>query len=427
MNSENSYSGKILIVDDNPDNLKVLHIYLKSVGFEVLVAEDGMAGIEVVRNSQPEIILLDVMMPGIDGFEVCRRLKANPASQNIPVIFLTALSETVDKLTGFHVGGVDYITQPIEHEEVAARIRTHLILTRTRQKLQQQNDLLQSEINRRQQIERELTHSRQLLQESNDSLEQTVADRTAELATSNEDLEHFAYIASHDLRQPIRKIRMCTEYLAEDYGHCFDEQARQYMSYITKSTDRMYLLIDDLLAYSRIGKGEATIVSVDFNSVVRDTLDDLSITIKEKQARIDYSNLPTIQANRREIAQVLQNLISNSLKFTGDRAPKITIDAVRQENSWLFSVRDNGIGIEPQYFDKIFQMFQRLHDNSEYEGTGIGLAICHKIITSRGGKIWVESQLGQGTTFYFTLPESIAKSDRHRTIPVKQIKVEKKG
>ena len=406
MNSENSYSGKIAIVDDNPDNLKVLYTYLKSVGFEVLVAEDGFAGIEVVKNSQPEIILLDVMMPGIDGFEVCRRLKSDPTSQHIPVIFLTALSETVDKLTGFRVGGVDYITQPIEHEEVAARVRTHLILHRTRQKLQQQNDLLQLEVDRRRQIERELTQSRHLLQKSNDTLEQTVADRTAELATSNEDLEHFAYIASHDLRQPIRKIRMCTEYLAEDYGHCFDDQARQYMSYITKSTDRMYLLIDDLLAYSRVGKREAKTVPVDLNRVLQDVLDDLSVAVAEKQAKIDYSSLPTIQANPREIRQVFQNLISNSLKFTCDRAPEIALDATRQEDNWLFSVRDNGIGIEPQYYDKIFQMFQRLHRNSEYEGTGIGLAICHKVITRHGGEIWVESQLNQGTTFYFTFPQS---------------------
>lgn len=406
MNLDN-YSGKILIVDDNPNNLKVLYTYLKSVGFEVLVAEDGMAGIEAVKRSQPELILLDVMMPGIDGFEVCRRLKADAETQNIPVIFLTALSETVDKLTGFKVGGVDYITQPIEQEEVAARVRTHLILTRTRHKLQQQNQKLQQEIDRRQQIEHELTQSRQLLQQNNDSLEQAVAHRTAELATSNKDLEHFAYIASHDLRQPIRKIRMCTEYLAEDYGHCFDEQARQYMSYITKSTDRMYLLIDDLLAYSRIGKREKNLVSIDLQSVIEDILEDLSITVEEIQATIDYQDLPTIKGNLREIRQLLQNLISNSLKFTGDRSPEIKIKAVRQEDNWLFSIQDNGIGIESRFYDKIFQMFQRLHRNSDYEGTGIGLAICHKVVTSHGGEIWVESQLGEGTTFFFTLPESV--------------------
>ena len=406
MNLDN-YSGKILIVDDNPNNLKVLYIYLKSVGFEVLVAEDGIAGIEAVRHSQPELILLDVMMPGIDGFEVCRRLKADAETQNIPVIFLTALSETVNKLTGFQVGGVDYITQPIEQEEVAARVRTHLILTRTRHKLQQQNQQLQQEIDRRQQIESELTQSRQLLQQNNDNLEQAVAYRTAELATSNKDLEHFAYIASHDLRQPIRKIRMCTEYLAEDYGHCFDAQARQYMSYITKSTDRMYLLIDDLLAYSRIGKREEKLVSIDLQNVVEDILEDLSITIEEKQATIEYRDLPTIKGNLTEIRQLLQNLISNSLKFTCDRAPEIKIKAVRQEDNWLFSIQDNGIGIETRFYDKIFQMFQRLHSSSNYEGTGIGLAICHKVVTSHGGEIWLESQIGEGTTFFFTLPESV--------------------
>ena len=405
MSSETGYSGKILIVDDNPDNLKVLYTYLTSAGFEVLVAEDGVAGIEVVKQSQPELILLDVMMPGMDGFEVCRNLKANASTSNIPVIFLTALSETVNKLTGFQVGGVDYITQPIEYEEVAVRVRTHLVLTRTRQKLQEQNQQLQAEINRREQIERELKQSRQLLQQNNDSLEHTVAERTAQLATSNQDLEDFAYIASHDLRQPIRKIKMCTEYLAEDYQQYFDEQAEEYLRYITKSTDRMYLLIDDLLAYSRIGRQEKNLVSLDLESVVRDILEDFSLTIEEKQATIDYQGLPTIRANVREIRQLLQNLIGNSLKFTGKPLPKIIISAVRQEDNWLFSVKDNGIGVEPRFYDKIFQMFQRLHCNSEYEGTGIGLAICHKIVTSHGGKIWLESQLGEGTTFYFTLPD----------------------
>lgn len=404
MNLDNT-AGKILIVDDNPDNLKVLYIYLKSAGFEVLVAEDGITGIEAVKQSQPELILLDVMMPDLDGFEVCRHLKADSTTQNIPIIFLTALSETVNKLTGFQVGGVDYITQPIENEEVVARVRTHLILAKTRQKLEQQNDRLHTEIAHRQQIEQELKQSKQLLQQNNNNLEQTIANRTAELATSNQELEHFAYIASHDLRQPIRKIKMCTEYLVEDYGHCFDEEAEKYISYITKSTDRLYLLIDDLLAYSRIGKKEKNFVPVELKTVVDETLEDYSINIQEKQATIHYQDLPKVKANPREIRQLLQNLIGNSLKFSGDRPLEIAIMAKPQGNYWLITVKDNGIGIEPQYSDKIFQMFQRLHGDSQYEGTGIGLAICHKVVSNHGGKIWVESQLGEGAAFHFTLPK----------------------
>ena len=403
MNQSKNYLGKILIVDDNPSNLKVLYTYLQKAGYQVLVADDGLGGLEVVSNSQPELILLDVMMPGIDGFEVCRRLKANRQSRDIPVIFLTALSETLNKVKGFEVGGVDYITQPIENEEVVARVRTHLTITRMRQKLQQQNNTLQAEIERRKQIEQELNSSRNLLQVSNDSLEQTVAERTAELYDSNQDLEHFAYIASHDLRQPLRKIRMCTEYLAEDYAQCFDEQAETYMQYITKSIDRMYLLIDDLLAYSRVGKQEQKYTSVDLNLVVEECLEDLSLVIEDKQAEISYDNLPLVQGNLRELRQLFQNLLANALKFAGDRPSMIKITATRQSDRWLFAVKDNGIGIDPIYSDKIFQMFQRLHHNSEYEGTGIGLAICQKVVTSHGGKIWVESKLGEGSTFYFTL------------------------
>ena len=402
MNQSQNYLGKILIVDDNPSNLKVLYTYLQQAGFQVLVADDGRAGLEVVANSQPELILLDVMMPGIDGFEVCRRLKANTDSRNIPVIFLTALSETVNKVKGFEVGGVDYITQPIENEEVVARVRTHLTITRMRHKLQQQNQELQAEIERRLKIERELNSSRNLLQATNDNLEQTVAERTAELYDSNQDLEHFAYIASHDLRQPLRKIRMCTEYLAEDYAHCFDEQAETYMQYITKSIDRMYLLIDDLLAYSRVGK-QPQEVSVDLNSIIEECLEDLSLVIEDKQAEISYDNLPTVKGNLRELRQLFQNLLANALKFSNE-CPIINITATRDKSDrWLFAVADNGIGIDPHYSEKIFQMFQRLHYNSEYEGTGIGLAICQKVVNSHGGEIWVESRLGEGSTFYFTL------------------------
>ena len=403
MNSEINYSGKILIVDDNSNNLKVLYAYLKDAGFEVLVAEDGKTGLEVVQNSPPELILLDVMMPKIDGFEVCRRLKANPDTKNIPVIFLTALSETVNKVKGFEVGGVDYITQPTENAEVVARVRTHLVMRRMAQKLRQQNETLQSEIERRKQIEDKLRASRNLLQQNNDHLEQTVVERTQKLDSSNQDLEQFAYIASHDLRQPLRKIRMCTEYLSEDYAHCFDDQAQEYMGYITRSTDRMYLLIDDLLTYSRIGRIETDEVKVSLTKVIEECLEDLSIVIEEKKAQIDYENLPEIKANLREMRQLFQNLLANALKFTKDEPPQIKISVESQGDRYLFAIDDNGIGIESQYASKIFQMFQRLHHVSEYEGTGIGLAICEKIVTTHGGKIWVKSQLNQGSTFYFTL------------------------
>ena len=403
MKSKTPDSGKILIVDDNPSNLKVLYTYLVSAGFEVLVAEDGQAGIEAVEYSRPELILLDVMMPGIDGFEVCRCLKANKQTKDIPVIFLTALSETINKVKGFEVGGVDYITQPIENEEVVARVRTHIIMVRMQQRLRQQNQNLHLEIQHRQKVESKLKSSKQLLQQNNDSLEQTVAEHTAKLSSTNQDLEQFAYIASHDLRQPLRKIRMCTEYLAEDYGHCFDEQAESYIGYITKSIDWMYLLIDDLLTYSRIGRQENDDVKVDVQTTIADCLEDLSIVIEEKQATVNYSNLPTIQGNPREIRQLFQNLITNALKFTADKAPQIDITATKQGDRWLFTVADNGIGIDPQFSAKIFQMFQRLHNSAEYEGTGIGLAICHKIVTNYGGEIWVKSQPDEGSTFCFTL------------------------
>ena len=263
---------------------------------------------------------------------------------------------------------------------------------------------IRHDITESKQAEALLKQTQEALSQANEELELRVQERTADLTRSNQELEKFAYVASHDLQEPLRKISSFTKLLAEDYQGQLDAEADEYITYIINGTVRMQKLINDLLAYSRVGQERLRKESIELDSLVARVLEDLSMTIEENNAAITVSSLPTIQANPREMVQLFQNLISNGIKFHGEATPRIHIEAQLQSEQWLISVRDNGIGIKPQFAERIFGIFQRLHNRGEYTGTGIGLAICRKIVERHGGKIWVESELGQGATFYFTTP-----------------------
>jgi len=226
-----------------------------------------------------------------------------------------------------------------------------------------------------------------------------------DLARSNEQLQQFAYVASHDLQEPLRGMIAFSEILDEEYGDRLDSTAKEYLQFIIDSGQRMRQLIRDLLTFSRVETRGRTLEPVDCNQIVDVVLDNLRVAIQDSQATIHIDPLPTVLADSAQVAQLLQNLIANAIKFRGSEAPIITVTASRQERQWCFQIRDNGIGIDPQYADRIFQIFQRLHNREEYEGTGIGLALCRKIVDRHGGAIGVESQPGQGATFWFTLPD----------------------
>jgi len=231
-----------------------------------------------------------------------------------------------------------------------------------------------------------------------------LVSRESELVRSNTELEQFAYIASHDLREPLRKIKSYTELLAEDYQHQLDEKADKYINYITDGASRMQVLISDLLTYSRVGKGDLIVEPTGLESIVEQVLQDLSLTIKENDARVTVKPLPTLLANPQQMTQLFQNLIANAIRYRREATPTILIQSEFKDNQWLISVQDNGIGIKSQNFERIFAIFQRLHSRDKYPGTGIGLAVCQKIVERHRGHIWVESEFGVGTTFLFTLP-----------------------
>ena len=249
------------------------------------------------------------------------------------------------------------------------------------------------------------------LRQLNEALETKVQERTKELEQrarelerSNAELEQFAYVASHDLQEPLRTISSYTELLAEEYRDRLDEEANEYIDFIVDGAARMQQLIKDLLAFSRVEtKGKAFAPS-SCESVIQKVLVNLKLAIEERQAVVTYDALPAVVADESQMHQLLQNLISNALKFRSQAPPYIHISATLHQDEWEFCVRDNGIGIDPEYFEQIFEIFQRLHSRRHYAGTGIGLAICRKIVQRHGGRIWVDSAPGEGASFYFTLP-----------------------
>ncbi len=225
-----------------------------------------------------------------------------------------------------------------------------------------------------------------------------------ELARSNQELEQFAYLASHDLQEPLRMVASYVQLLAHKYGNRLDEEADTYIQQAVDGAKRMQALIHDLLAYSRVSNQKRSFDRVDFEEALAEALRNLEAGVREAGAQITHDPMPTVVGDYAQFLQLFQNLIGNSLKFRGNKPPLIHVGAVQKGQEWLFSVKDNGIGIDPQYADKIFEIFRRLHTRSEYPGTGIGLAICRKVVSHHGGRIWVESKEGEGASFYWTLP-----------------------
>ncbi|MCC3422851.1 MAG: response regulator [Microcoleus sp. PH2017_01_SCD_O_A] len=420
--------GNILVVDDTPENLRLLSTMLTHRGYAPRCVINGQMALRACNSNPPDLILLDIMMPEMNGYEVCQHLKSEPKTREIPVIFISAKDEVFDKVNAFAVGAVDYISKPFQFEEVLARIESHLTLRNLQKQLKEQNVLLLEEITSRLAVEKTLYEKNQILQEEirnrlavekalqeqNLLLQQEISNRkraesallksNQELARSNAELEQFAYVASHDLQAPLATIASYAQLLEKRYKDQLDSQAIKFITNIVQGCTRMQTLIDDLLEYSRVGRSQKPFELADCNHVVQQAIANLQGAIRNDQAVVTYSELPEIMGDISQLVQLFQNLLSNAIKYRHDAPPTVHITASKQEENWLFSVSDNGIGIAPQHQERIFQIFQRLHTQREYSGTGIGLAICQKIVERHGGSMWVESEPGQGSTFHFTLP-----------------------
>ncbi|MCT7988918.1 response regulator [Laspinema olomoucense] len=364
----------ILIVDDTPINLRVLAKILSDRGYKVRKALNGQIALTACQTLLPDVILLDIMMPDMDGYEVCQRLKADPKTQDIPVIFISALEDEWDKVKAFKSGGSDYITKPFQIEEVLARVKHHLTIQQLQYQLKVQNAELQA--------------------------------LNEQLVQSNRELEQFAHVASHDLQSPLQMIIGNADLLSWKYDKQLGPDGDRYLTNIIDASGRMTQLIQDLLTYSKLGIPKPEFQSIDSNFVLEEALANLSGEISQSGAIITHSHLPTVRGNEIQLMQLFQNMMANAIKFKlPDVAPKIDISCnLNNSEEWQFEIRDNGIGIDPEQGDRIFEAFYRLHSYNEYPGTGIGLTLCKKVVERHGGRLWFSSIKGEGTTFYFTLP-----------------------
>jgi signal transduction histidine kinase len=240
------------------------------------------------------------------------------------------------------------------------------------------------------------------------AIEKELAEKAEDLVRSNKELQQFAYVASHDLKEPLRMVTTYVQMLDRRYCDKLDDQAKEYIGFAVEGSKRMYALVDDLLTYSRVETSVQPFSAVAMDQVMITALKDLNEAIESIGATVTVDHLPEVNADFQQMVQLMENLIGNAIKFRRDEPPVVQVSATMNENGWLFSVKDNGIGIAKEYSDKVFQMFQRLHPREMFPGTGIGLAICKKVVERHGGKIWFESEPGVGTTFYFTMPAKTA-------------------
>lgn len=361
----NSDKATLLIVDDIPANLAVLFTYLREEGFNVCVAESGDDALEQIPYTKPDLILLDVMMPGIDGFETCRRLKANEDTRKIPVIFLTAMSDTVDKVKGFKIGAVDYITKPIQQEEVLARVHTHLTLKKQQEVLEEQKQELQQQ---------------------------------------NNELEAFAHTVAHDLKNPLTNVIGFSKILIRLFAN-IDKKSLIYLEKIAKSGYKMANIIDALLLLASARNQDVEKVQLDMGEIVAAVQQGLGTMIEEYQADIiTPTNWPSALGYAPWIEEVWTNYISNGLKY-GGKPPRIELGATHEENGYIrFWARDNGQGLTEQELNRLFVPFSRITSNVRIEGHGLGLSIVQRIVEKCHGKVGAESKVGEYSTFYFSLP-----------------------
>ena len=410
----------ILIVDDKPENILSIRKTLELYKFEVDAALSGEEALKKILKNSYTLIILDVQMPSMDGFEVAEAISGYSKAKDIPIIFLSAVNK--DKrfiVKGYDSGGIDYITKPVDPEILLMKVKTFSRLYQQSLELKQIHQSLKEEVEVRKLAQEALiAHQQQV----NEMLEQKVRERTEELReinksleASNHDLQQFASVASHDLKEPLRKIQLFGAILRDKFLNA-DPNALSYMERIVGSSERMARLINDLLNYSRLSVA-SIYEPTDFNVVVQEILSDLELMITEKDAVINVEKIPQIEAVPGQIRQVFQNIISNALKFSRrDVPPQVHISAELvtdlNPDSAAFAgghycrivIRDNGIGFNEKYLSKIFTIFQRLHTSELYEGTGIGLAIAKKVIDKHAGVITARSKEGEGTAFVIVLP-----------------------
>lgn len=357
----------VLLVEDNAADAYLICKFLTDETDIILSHVERLDdAIASLAQTHFDAVLLDLSLPDSRALETVKGIYT--ADSELPIIVLTGLDDEI-AIAALHEGAQDYLVKgDFKKSDLIRAVRYAIERHQTLDKLQHLN---------------------------------------AELKRSNDELERFAHVVSHDLQQPLQSILGFGQLLALTQQAQFDDAANGYVDHIVTASQRMSRLIQDLLAYAEVDAGEQPSEPVDCNQLVQAIISETAPTVEAVQAEIAIQTLPSVIGKPSQLRQLFQNLLSNALKYrSSDRAPQVTISVERQEKTWRFSVEDNGIGIEPEYFDKIFRIFQRLHSKADYPGTGIGLATCKKIVENHKGRIWVASEPDAGTTVYFTLPSA---------------------
>lgn len=414
---------KILVVDDREDNLFSIETILERDEYTLVKANSGRAALKILLNQHDfTLILMDVQMPGMNGLETATLISERNKLKHIPIIFITAHNYEEEYIfQGYQMGGVDYIYKPINPELLRVKVGVFVELYRKNHELLMQEKKL---LTANKSLEKEI-EERKITEEKIRLLNLQLVENNMHLQETNRELDRFAYVASHDLQEPLRKISLFTDRLTTKLSSKLDSEVELYLQKIIKASQRMQQLVSDLLKFSRHQNDVLDFERTNLNVVLNDVLSDMEIDIQKKEAKIIASDLPTISAIPSQIRQLFQNLISNSLKFCKDDCtPEIIIQAEEikgsgipgmdkklfENNFYNIYIRDNGIGFDAKYADEIFVVFKRLHSYHEFEGTGIGLSICKKIVEKHNGSITARSRINEGSTFIITLPEKVLKA-----------------
>jgi signal transduction histidine kinase len=372
----------VLVVEDNRDMNDFLADAL-SRDYRVERAYDGEEGLAKAIELHPDLILSDLMMPRMSGDRMVEAIRRHSELDDTPIVLLTAKASDDVRVKMLTSGVQDYINKPFSEQEVRARIAT-LVATRRREqaRLRQAYALLQAQ--------------------------------AAELVRTNEELEQLAFVSSHDLQEPMRLVSAYVDLLHVRIGGLLDAETRAYMQQVLDGAMRMRELIEGMLAFSSIGRTGDVLVPCDGAVALATALGNLEGAIRQSAAVVTHGPLPVVDARPGELTQLLQHLVGNGIKFNHAGEKRVHVSAERGEDEWIFTVSDNGIGISPAHADRIFQLFQRLHDRAEFPGTGIGLTICRRILEKHGGRLWLESEPGAGSSFRFTIPDVTRRTELER-------------
>lgn len=361
---------KVLIVDDRRENLLATQKVLQVIEADLVLAGSGNEALQLMLHTRFAVVLLDVQMPEMDGFETASLMRHHDQMKGTPIIFITAISKDekyVDQAA--ELGAVDYIFKPINPNILVSKVKVFVELFEQRESLKKYAE---------------------------------------EIGKKNEELERFAFACSHDLKEPVRTMTIFADLARQRSAGALDEKGLSHIERIISTGTRLQKMIEDILQFSRIGHESLQVEEVDTEQKLHAVLERLAEPIAQSGAKIDHDNLPTVTAPGDLIDILLGNLISNSLKFvSADQEPRIQISASRVDDNWLFSITDNGIGIGEGDEETVFAPFRRLHTREEYPGSGIGLSICKKLLNQCGGEIWYENAAGGGVTFSFSLPASL--------------------